>query len=152
MRTKLLMFIIGIIVISCNSSPTHEDGNVLVVRKYYNAVNGKNASSADQLVTENYTKINNDKLADKNGPALLSQSIKEHIRNNKDYRFIIEDIYSYKDKVTVRWRWESINIQYGKERKVTSQGISIFKIRDDKIDTLWQAFDILGFNKQLGVN
>jgi len=55
------------------------------------------------------------------------------------------------NKVTVRWRWESINIKYGEEKRVTSQGISIFEVRNGKIDKLWQAFDILGFNKQLGI-
>ncbi len=52
----------------------------------------------------------------------------------------------------MRWRWESINIKFGEEKRVKSQGISIFEIKKGKIDNLKQAFDILGFNKQLGIN
>lgn len=152
MKLKLLMLSLLFIVLSCNSDSSKEEANVELVKKYYNAVNNKDTSSVNNLVSANFTKINNDKVADKKGPTLLSDSIKDHIANNKEYQFIIDDIYSKKNKVTVRWRWESINIKYGNEKRVTSQGISVFEINNEKINVLWQAFDLLGFNKQLGIN
>ncbi len=152
MKFELVMLPLIVIITSCNSDSTKEEANVELVKKYYYAVNNKDTSSADNFVSANFTKINNDKVADQKGPILLSESIKDHMENNTEYKFTIDDIYSNKNKVTVRWRWESINIRYGEEKRVTSQGISVFEIKNGKIDVLWQAFDLLGFNRQLGIN
>lgn len=139
-------------MISCNSDKNAEETNLALVKNYFKAINSGDTLSVDNLVSANFTKINNDKLSDKKGYILFKESIKSHIKNNKVYKFIIEDIIAGNNKVTVRWQWESINIKPGGEKPVISKGISIFEIQEGKIDKLWQAFDLLGFNNQLEIN
>jgi limonene-1,2-epoxide hydrolase len=148
---KIIIYLSIILIMSCEYGSTIEETNINMVKKYYKTVNSKDTALVANLVSESFTKTNNNKEAEIKGPRLLSESIKTHIRNNKEYKFIIDDIFSTRNKVTVRWRWESINIKFGEEKKVKSQGISIFEIKNGKIDNLKQAFDILGFNKQLGI-
>lgn len=125
--------------------------NSEVVRRYFEeAINQGNMDIADHLVATNFVKHNNDITSVVTGPELLRTAIRTHKENNTDYRFVIQDIYATNDKVTVRWIWHSTNIKYGTPREVISQGISIFRLEDGKISELWQAFDIQGFNKQLG--
>ena len=140
------------LVFSCKTNESNNQNNIQVVKDYYEAVNTGGVSKAKDLVTENFTKINNDNKFDETGLALFVNSIKNHQRDNKEYEFIIEDIFGGNDRVSVRWRWESINIKSGIEKKVLSQGIAIFQLKNGKIDKLWQGFDLLGFTKQLSDN
>lgn len=38
------------------------------------------------------------------------------------------------------------------EKKVLGHGIAVFEIKNERIQGLWQVFDMLSFNKQVGLN
>jgi len=149
---KYLFLIIFVLVVSCTGNDSCDQNNIELVKKYYKAVNSGNVGNPNEIVTESFTKINNDKKFDETGIQLFVNSIRNHQRDNKEYKFIIIDIFGNNDKVSVRWTWESINIKSGTEKRVVSQGIAIFEIKNHKINKLWQVFDLLGFTKQLTTN
>lgn len=147
----MFLLIIILLVTSCKPEVKNNQRNIELVEKYYSAVNSGDMTSASKIVTEDFSKVNNDKRSELIGSALMVKSIEDHIKNNKVYKFIIEDIFASENKVAVRWKWESINIKQGTEKPVISQGISVFEIKNKKINKLLQAFDLLGFTKQLGI-
>ena len=149
---KYLFLIIFVLVVSCYGNDSCDQNNIELVKKYYKAVNSGNVSNPNEIVTESFTKINNDKKFDETGIQLFVNSIRNHQRDNKEYKFIINDIFGNNDKVSVRWTWESINIKSDTEKRVVSQGIAIFEIKNHKINKLWQVFDLLDFTKQLTTN
>ena len=149
---KQLSLLILILFFSCKSIDEFNQKDIRVVKEYYKAVNTGDISNANDIVTKDFTKINNDKKFDETGIDLFVNSILNHKKDNKEYKFIIEDIFGSNDKVSVRWSWESINIKSGTEKKVISQGIAIFELKNNKIDKLWQGCDLLGLTKQLSSN
>jgi len=149
---KYLILIVFVLIVSCSENESCDQNNIKLVEKYYESVNSGDVSNAKEIVTESFSKINNDKIFDETGTQLFLNSVKNHQQDNKEYKFIIEDIFGNDDKVSVRWSWKSINIKSGIEKKITSQGIAIFEIRNHKINKLWQCFDLLGFTKQLSAN
>ncbi len=146
---KYLGLLILILIVSCKENEVYIQSNIQVVKDYHEGVNTGDVSKANEIVFPGFTKINNDKVFKETGIDLFVNSIKAHQRDNKEYKFIIEDIFGSNDKVSVRWSWESINIKSGTEKKVVSQGIALFKMKKNKIVKLWQGFDLLGFTKQL---
>jgi len=135
---------------ACGSKITEEEKNKALVLQYYEAINLGRSDFAENIIADNFVKINNNESSEKRGPIVFIEAIENHKKNNIDYQFTVEDMIAEKNKVSVRWAWKSTNIKYDRPREVVSQGISIFEIDDCKIVKLWQGFDVLGFNKQLG--
>jgi ketosteroid isomerase-like protein len=158
-RGALTVTIVGALMISlslltsCEIPNSRTEGNVSLVRSYFeDGINRGDTAVADALLTADFVKYNNGMKTSGMGPSVLKDAIESHKKNNADYRFTVEDIFADGDKVAVRWQWRSTNIKYGAPKEVTSHGISIFTIREGKIAELWQAFDLLSFNKQLEIN
>ena len=147
---KVLAISVLLFLQACGTIITEEEKNTALALQYYEAINLGRVDFAETLVSDNFVKINNDIASEKRGPIVLIESIENHKQNNIDYLFTVEDIIAEKSKVSVRWAWKSTNVKYGRPTEVISQGISIFEINKNRIIKLWQGFDILGFNKQLG--
>lgn len=147
---SIIAFFIFLALQACGSKITEEEKNKALVLQYYEAINLGRADFAETLISDNFVKYNNDTNSEKRGPLVFIESIENHQQNNIDYLFLVEDIIAEKNKVSVRWTWKSTNIRYVQPTEIISQGISIFEIEKGKITKLWQGFDVLGFNKQLG--
>ncbi|MBI5646502.1 MAG: ester cyclase [Ignavibacteriae bacterium] len=72
-----------------------------------------------------------------------------------DLRFTIHDLFADGDHVIARWTYAATNT--GKfigrpptGRKVSDEGISIFRVKDGKIVEMWISQDSLGLLQQLG--
>ncbi|MFC1620513.1 ester cyclase [Candidatus Neomarinimicrobiota bacterium] len=146
----LMVIVTAFLLAACakNNSPAEE--NMAVVRHYFEAINQGQIEVADAIITPDFVKHNNDVTSSAVGPEVLKSAIRSHIENNDGYAFYIEDLLAGSDRVAARWVWQSTNIKYGTPQPVTSQGISIFLLEGRKIKELWQAFDVRGFNRQLG--
>ncbi len=156
MNNKLLiialMAVLMLSINACSNDETAREANELLVQRYfYEAMNQGDFDLADEIIASDFVKHNNNLTSLGRGPVLLKQAIKSHIENNTEYKFVIEEIISEGDKVTVRWVWRSKNKKYGDLKKVVTPGISIFRIEEGKIAELWQAFDLLSFYEQVGV-
>jgi acid phosphatase class B len=125
--------------------------NVEIVTKFFEEGHNKqNPELADMIIADNYVKYNNGYKVDGEGPQVLKDAINMHITNNNRFRFIISETISEEEKVVARWRWEAENIKFGKPINVTAEGMSIFYIKNGKIEKLWQVFDLYDFFKSLG--
>lgn len=147
---KIMVFVfVGCLSAKCKYLANSQDENINKVKSYYLKVNKSDTLNLGVIVSNDFIKINNDKIFDKTGVELLKESIINHKQSNSEYEFVINDIFSERNKVAVRWTWKSINIKSGVEKPVISKGISIFEIENGKIVKLWQSFDLLSFTKQL---
>ncbi|WP_338875582.1 ester cyclase [Spirosoma sp. SC4-14] len=73
-----------------------------------------------------------------------------------DVHFTMHDLIAEGDKVVCRWSYEATNTggflgNDATNRKVTDQGINMFRIENGKIAELWMSGDSLGLLHQLGV-
>ncbi len=154
--TKYMNFTILILIISfivgCNEiENSKKSDNIKIVKQFFEeGHNSRSLSIADKIITNNFVKFNNGKKTKGQGPQVLKDAINMHINNNREFRFNIGEIICEDEKVVVKWRWEAINTKFGKPVEVTSEGISIFYIKNNKIEKLWQIFDLYDFYKVLG--
>lgn len=142
----IFIITIFIIISACNK---FEDNNIELAKKYYEALNTKNNSLCDSIVTDDFKKSSNGKLEDGIGSEVLKNAIKYHSQNNLEYKYTIEDIFASETRVGVRWRWNSVNIKTGKPKSIDITALSVFEIKEGKISRLWQAFDMKEFSRQL---
>jgi steroid delta-isomerase-like uncharacterized protein len=87
----------------------------------------------------------------------LKQLLAMYRETFPDLHYTVEDLLSEGDRVAFRWSVTGTdrgglmgNKPTGKRVHVT--GISILQIADNRIQTVWQQFDNLGFLKQLGID
>ncbi len=135
--------------LTCTACNNVQDDNIELVSKYFDALNNKNKSLCDSIVTADFRKASNGKPEDGTGPEVLKNAIKYHSKNNSEYKYTVEDIFASGERVGVRWRWNSINIKTGEPKPINITAISIFEIKGNKISRLWQAFDMGDFKRQL---
>jgi len=131
---------------TCNAQSVE---NIQLVEQYFKALNNKDTTLCDSIVTTDFTKSSNGHIEDGTGSKVLKNAIKYHSANNSEYKYTVEDIFASDQRVGVRWRWKSTNIKTGEPRPINITAMSIFEISDNKISRLWQAFDMRDFNEQL---
>ncbi len=151
MKISIYLFclFISTILLTITACKNIEDDNIELVKKYYEALNTKNNSLCDSIVTVNFKKSSNGNPEDGMGPEVLKNAIKYHSQNNSEYKYAVEDIFASENRVGVRWRWNSINIKTGQPKPINITAMSVFEIVDGKISRLWQAFDMGDFQRQL---
>ncbi|MFC2103262.1 nuclear transport factor 2 family protein [Bacteroidota bacterium] len=149
-KSCLLRSLLIILFLTFTACSTLRDDNIELVKNYFEALNTKNEALCDRIVTADFKKSSNGKTEEETGPAVLIKAIKIHSTNNSEYKYTIEDIFASKERVGVRWRWNSINIKTGEPKPINIAAMSVFEIKGDKIFRLWQAFDLEDFNRQLG--
>lgn len=142
------IFFISLIV-TIFACSTVESDNIILTKKYYEALNQKNESLCEEIVTEDFKKINNGNTEEETGPAVLLKAIKTHSTNNLEYKYTVEDIFASENRVGVRWRWNSINVKTGEPKPINITAMSVFEIEGGKISRLYQAFDMGDFQRQL---
>ncbi len=135
--------------LTCTTCNAQSVENIQLAEQYFEALNNKNVTLCDSIVTADFTKSSNGKIEDGTGPEVLKNTIKYHSKNNSEYKYTVEDIFASDQRVGVRWRWKSINIKTGEPKPINITAMSVFEISDNKISRLWQAFDMGDFNGQL---
>ncbi len=147
----ILILIISFLV-GCNEiESSKRSDNIKIVKQFFEeGHNNRNLNIADKIIADNFEKFNNGKKVSGQGPGVLKDAINMHINNNSKFRFNIGEMICEDEKVVVKWRWEAINNKFGKSVEVTSEGMSIFYIKNNKIEKLWQIFDLYDFYTALG--
>ncbi|MFH1851586.1 MAG: nuclear transport factor 2 family protein [Candidatus Neomarinimicrobiota bacterium] len=143
-----IIIILAVVVMMINCS-SEKSQNIDLVNQYYFAMMNGDSSIAESILSSSFTKINNGNREKVIGPEVLHKSIRDHQSRNSEYAYILEEIFSDKQFVAVRWRWKSINIKTGTPREMDIPGLAIFRIDSGKIATQWQSFDMVMFEKQL---
>jgi limonene-1,2-epoxide hydrolase len=153
---KHVYYTVIILIISflfgCNEiESSKRSDNIKIVKQFFEeGHNNRNLNIADKIISDSFEKFNNGKKTKGRGPQVLKDAINMHINNNREFRFNIGEIICDDDKVVVKWRWEAINTKFGKPVEVTSEGISVFYIKNNRIEKLWQIFDLYDFYTALG--
>jgi len=144
---RIIVFTL-LMVIMCGCNPV-DSRNIDLVNQYYSALMSGDSSIAENILSRNFTKINNGNSEEPVGPGVLNKSIRNHQRRNSEYAYIIEEIFADEKFVAVRWRWKSINIKTGSPKVMDIPGLAIFQIVSGKIEQQWQSFDMAMFERQL---
>lgn len=153
---KYMNFILLILIVSFLFGCTEIDDskrsdNIKIVKQFFEeGHNGRNPEIADKIIADNFVKFNNGKKVKGQGPQVLKDAINMHINNNSEFRFNVGEIIYEDEKVVVRWRWEAINTKFGKPVEVSAEGMSVFYIKNNRIEKLWQIFDLYDFYTALG--
>ena len=145
---KLLLLIFTLLLVSCADNTSE---NTALVLRYYAALKGGDTTAVETMIAPAFIKHNNDQIASATGPAEFIQSVRRNRANNITYGFTVEDIFVEGDKVAVRWTWNCITRKYGEEKPVEVPGLAIFHIDQGRISELWQTFDMVNYNRQLGL-
>jgi len=147
----LLILIISFLV-GCNEIENcKRSDNIKIVKQFFEeGHNSHNLNIADKIIADNFVKFNNGRKSLGQGPQVLKDAINMHINNNSKFRFNIGEMICEDEKVAVKWRWEAINTKFGRPVEVTSEGMSIFYIKNNKIEKLWQIFDLYDFYTAVG--
>ncbi|WP_201981963.1 ester cyclase [Hymenobacter rubidus] len=73
-----------------------------------------------------------------------------------DVHFTVHDLVAEGDKVVAQWSYVANHTgeflgQPATQRRVTDQGLNMFRIEDGRIVEMWMSGDSLGLLKQLGM-
>ncbi len=130
----------------------------------------ENKAVVHRLLEEGWNQHNLDVIDDLNAPDLVDHSAPPGFPSDKagarqgsamylqafpDLHFTLEDLIAEGDKVVARW--SSRGTHQGElfgvpptGKLVTSTGINIARIRDNRIVETWQNLDMLGILQQIG--
>jgi steroid delta-isomerase-like uncharacterized protein len=129
----------------------------VIARRFFDEVwsEGK-LELADELFASDYIGHPSDVEETVRGPEAVKQYVRALLESFSDLRMTIEDQVAEGDKVVTRWtaRGTHDGNLMGTEptgRTGTVTGITIQRIRDDKVVEGWTNWDVLGMLQQLGL-
>jgi C-1 hydroxylase len=125
--------------------------NKAIVRRFIEAYNKQNSDLLDEFIAPDY--IDRVNQVDRDG---LKKLLTLAFKGFPDLHETIEDIIAEGDKVLIRvtttgthtGEWRRLAPT---DKKITSQGVDIYRIVNGKIAEYWNINDQLGFLKQLGI-
>jgi steroid delta-isomerase-like uncharacterized protein len=126
--------------------------NKEVVRTIYEeALNKRNLSLLQELVSTEYTGINGRK-----GVAAFEEPIVQLIKSFPDIQWHLQELIEEENKVVVKWKVQGtheapFNNYAATHKKISNEGIGIFDLRDGKIVASQVQTDRLAFLQDLGV-
>ncbi len=131
-----------------------EENRIIVRRFYEEVMNRRNLEAANDFLAEDL--VGHDRAVwEKSGLESFKQSLASFIDAFPDLHVSIQDEISVGDRVVVRWtdhgthRGEFLGI-VPTGRKMSTTGISIFRIADSKIVEQWTNWDTMTLVSQLG--
>jgi steroid delta-isomerase-like uncharacterized protein len=146
--------VLGALLTACSTTPEAkgpEMSNREIVRKLYeDCVNTGNLALLPTLVANDYVGPNGDK-----GPAGYEQIVTALRNGFPDIHFTIEELLTDGDKVVVRWSWRGTHTGSFRgfppsKKAISTTGIVVYQLRDDKIVHSWLESDRLGVLVQIG--
>ncbi|MQT12104.1 ester cyclase [Segnochrobactrum spirostomi] len=89
------------------------------------------------------------------GPSGFRRTVERMVAAFPDLMFVIEDLFACSDRVCVRWSFEATHAgplagHSATGRRVTQNGIAIYRVRDGRLDRAWLQVDRLGVLQQIG--
>ena len=133
------------------SLETLERNKQTIRRLYEECINGRRLELLPALVGDDFVGANGEK-----GASGFAGTIGDLRTGFPDIRFDLEDVIAEGDRVTVRWTWQGTHEGPFRGlapslKPVTTAGIAIYQIRDDKIVRSWLQTDRLGVLQQIGL-
>lgn len=128
----------------------------LVQRDFEEVWNQGNLAAVEEIFAASFTFH----LPDREATGI--ESHKEYINTLRsiypDLHYTIEDLIAEGDRVVARWTFRGTYQESSENtpadiigKQITTTGISIYRIADDKIQEDWTNWDALGLYQQLGV-
>lgn len=131
------------------------DENLKLVQRYYDAWGRGDVDALDELCSEDF--VGHDPAS---GPDFDREGLKQRramLSQGLDHQLVSEDWLSDRDLVAVRWRSEATFSRefMGLEptgRRVTWTGITIYRVRENRIVELWHQWDNMRFLQGIGAS
>lgn len=129
--------------------------DVAVVRRFYGQMcNERKNELAPELFTDGH-RLHDPQVAAADGPAGMAEVIATY-QVGVDGYWAIEEIFSARDRVVVRWTGSGTHIGEVNGipptgRPVRVDAISIHRMEDGKIAETWEVWDTLSFLQQIEV-
>lgn len=133
---------------------TTEENKAIIRRYWFDLWNDKRKEVLKEIAIDNV--VFHFPRGQAHQPPTLDKWFETALVAFPDVHFTLHDELAEGDKVVSRWSYVATNTgnflgRETTERKVTDQGIDIFRIEDGKIVEMWVAQDSLGLLQQLGV-
>jgi len=109
----------------------------LIMRLFNEGYNQRNLNIIDELIVPDYIEHING--VDTKGSIAIIKTIKFLEETAPNFIINVKEIIAEKDKVVLQWRFEGINLKFGKN--VALEGIYIGRIERNKVVEGWQIFD-----------
>lgn len=133
----------------------NSEKNIELVRNFFEQHSNKSDSMHyEEFVSPNVVVHGPGTVQEKIGIEHAKEIDKDYFRNKPGRTFSIEEIFSYTDKVYLRWnctgRHKKI-LKAGdtKDSTFSITGFSIYRIKEGKIVQIWKYWDRLGLLEQL---
>jgi len=125
--------------------------NKQLVQRLYETINGGRLETIDPLIDDAFAGAQGGR-----GPSAFAAPIRALKQAFPDLHYTVEDLLAEGDRVAVRWKWTGTHQgPFGpyppSHRKVTNDGMAIFRIKDGKIAASSIQTDRLGFLQEIGV-
>lgn len=131
-----------------------EANKAVVTRYWVDLWNEKRGEVIDEIASENIV------FHFPPGQAHQPPSLQKWFQTSRtafpDVHFTMHELIAEGDKVVCRWSYEATHTGEflgipATNRRVSDQGINMFRIENGKIAEMWMSGDSLGLLKQLGV-
>jgi ketosteroid isomerase-like protein len=123
------------------------DANLELVKRYYEAWERRDVDALDELCAADL--VGHDPAS---GPDFDLDGLKQRLtmlREGLDQELASEDWLADGDLVAVRWRSDA-TLKGEPGRQVSWTGITIYRVRDNRIVELWHQWDNMRFLKAIG--
>ena len=122
------------------------------LRHYEEVLTGKQLEVIDEIYAEQIQIGDGPKMPRAQFKVLATMSTKAF----PDLVVTVRDQIEEGDRVVTRWTAEGTHLgdflgHTATGRKVSIKAIHIHRVREGRIDTLWEEIDLLGLGKQLGI-
>jgi predicted ester cyclase len=122
----------------------------LVRGLYLDCVNPRVLDKLPEYLSERFVGANGE-----SGPLGFRKTIERMVTAFPDLRFELDDLFSVRSKVCVRWRFEAVHLGFlsgipPTGRTAVQQGIGIYEARSGKLVRAWLQVDRLGVLQQIG--
>jgi steroid delta-isomerase-like uncharacterized protein len=128
-----------------------EENKQLMQRVYEDCFNAGKLEELDRLVDGSFQGVQGQR-----GPAAFAAPVRALRQAFPDIHYVVEDILAEGDRVAVRWKWTgtheaTFNVYPATHKRISNEGMAIFRIKDGKIAASSIQTDRLGFLQEIGV-
>jgi steroid delta-isomerase-like uncharacterized protein len=133
-----------------------EQNKRLVRRVYEECINGGKFELLDSLIADGFQGAPGSPGAQGlQGPAAFAAPLKALHQAFPDIHYEVLDLLAEGDRVAIRWRWTGTHqAQFtaypATHRKMSNDGMAVFRVEGGKIAASWIQTDRLGFLQEMG--
>ena len=125
--------------------------NKTTVRTYLEEVwNQRKLQDTERFISSDY----DSGVAPERGPRIASQLVSSFMAAFPDFQVKIHDIFAEADRVVVRYNFCGTHMgewmgSPPTQRKISVDGITIYRLEDNKISQTWFSYDTLNLKLQI---